>query len=62
MMLTSLDHSAISLNNEDIELDLDQEGGPTSAWVQSKEAPLFSLHDLENLEGQAIEDIGASTS
>jgi hypothetical protein len=35
---------------------------PTSTWLQSEEAPLFSLEDLENLEGQAAEDMGESAS
>ena len=60
-MLIGLDHSPIYLHNEDM-LDFEQEGDPTSTWVQSEEAPLFSLEDLENLEAQADGDIGASTS
>ena len=61
MMLIRLDHSPIYLHNEDM-LDFEQEGDPTSTWVQPEEAPLFSLEDLENLEAQAAGDIGASTS
>ena len=62
-MSIGLDHSAISLDKEDTELWLDQDGDPTSTLIQS-EAPLFSLEDLEALENQAeaVGDIGASTS
>ena len=62
-MLIGLDHSAISMGMEDTKLGLDQDGDPTSTWIQSG-APLFRPEDLETLEGQAevVGDIGASTS
>ena len=66
-MLTGLDHSAISLGQDDLEVELEQNGDPTtvatSTWIQSG-APLFRLEDLETLEGQAkvVGDIRASTS
>ena len=62
-MFIGLDHSAISLDMEDPELELNQDGDPTSTWIQSG-APLFRPEDLETLEGQgeAVGDIGASTS
>jgi len=62
-LLTGSDHASISLEKEDIDVDeLVQDGGPASTWIQSEEAPLFSLDELESLERQATEDIGASTS
>ena len=65
-MLTGLDHSAISLGQDDLELELEQDGDPTTAatstWIHSEEAPLFSSEDLETLEGQAAGDARASTS
>ena len=64
-MFIGLDHSTISLDMEDLELELNQDGDPhpTSTWIQSG-APLFRPGDLETLEGQAeaVGDIGASTS
>ena len=62
-MFIGLDHSTISLDMEDPELELNQDGDPTSTWIQSG-APLFRPEDLETLEGQAeaVGDIGASTS
>ena len=65
-MLTGLDHSAISLGQDDLEVELEQNGDPTTAatstWIHSEEAPLFSSEDLETLEGQAAGDARASTS
>ena len=62
-MLIDLDHSSISMGMEDTELGLDQDGDPTSTWIQLM-APLFRTEDLETLEGQAevVGDIGPSTS
>ena len=62
-MLIDLDHSSISMGMEDTELGLDQDGDPTSTWIQSG-APPFRPKDLETLEGQAeaVGDIGAFTS
>jgi hypothetical protein len=48
MMMTRLDHSTIDLEKLD----------PTSNCRLSKEARLFLLEDLENLEGQAAQDMG----
>ena len=65
-MLTGLDHSTISLGHDDLELELEQDGDPTTAatstWIHSEETPLFSFEDLETLEGQAAGDARASTS
>ena len=61
--MIGLDHSTISMGMEDTELGLDQDGDPTSTWIQLM-APLFRTEDLETLEGQAevVADIVASTS
>jgi hypothetical protein len=48
MIMTVLDHSIIDLENLD----------PTTNCLLSKEARLFLLEDLENLEGQVAQDMG----
>ena len=51
-MMAGIDHAAIDLDDVD----------PTSDWFISKKAPLFRTKELENLEGQATEDMGESVS
>ena len=58
MMMTGLDHSPISL--EDQEQDL--ETTHVAEWVQSVEGPLYTIDDLDNLESQAAQDMGLVTS
>jgi len=56
MIMTSLDHSPIDLE------EIDLQTTNAAEWVQLEEAPLLSLHDLENFEIQASEGEGGITS
>ena len=53
MMMTSLDHSPINLEDQEQDLQTTH----AAEWVQSVEGPLFSIDDLDNLESQAAQDM-----
>eukprot|EP00253_Pinus_taeda_P032254 PITA_32254 len=55
-MLSGLDHSPIDLE------EIDLQTTNVANWVQLEEAPLLSLHKLENFESQANEGVGGIAS
>lgn len=56
MIMKSLDHSPIGLE------EIDLQTTNATKWVQLEEAPLLSPHDLENFESQASEREGGIAS
>ena len=56
MIMTGLDHSQIDLE------EIDLQTTNAAEWVQLAEAPLLSLHDLENFESQASKGVGGIAS
>ena len=56
MIMIGLDHSPIDLE------EIDLQTTNATNWVQLKEAPLLSLHDLKNFESQENGGVGGITS
>lgn len=56
MIITGLDHSPIDLEEIDMQTTIAVD------WIQTEEAPLLILDNLENFESQASEGVGGITS